>query len=194
MRDKLDRFIFEVTSQAMEMYEDFFGYEYPFTKYDQIFCPEYNWGAMENAGCVTFNDRYVFRQDPGATKMTTFANTITHELAHHWFGNLVTMKWWNDLWLNESFADFISHFCLHKIIPKCQSFKMADIWVQFNVRKGWGYSTDQQVTTHPISGPVPNTEAAESIFDGITYAKGAATLRQLLALMGEDLFSAALKF
>ncbi len=87
-------------------------------------------------------------------------------MAHHWFGNLVTMKWWNDLWLNESFADFISHFCLVKIVDKVKTIKMGDIWNQFNLRKSWGYRADQLITTHPIAGEVPNTEAAESIFDG----------------------------
>lgn len=96
----------------MGFYENFFGFKYPFNKYDQIFCPEFNAGAMENAGLVTFNDNYVFKEEVEPLKITRFANTIAHELSHHWFGNLVTMNWWNDLWLNESFADFISHYCL----------------------------------------------------------------------------------
>lgn len=174
----------------MEVYESFFGYKFVFPKYDQIFCPEFNCGAMENAGLVTFNDLYVFKEAVDATRITNFANTITHELAHHWFGNLVTMKWWNDLWLNESFADFISHFCLAKM--NITTRKTANIWSLFSSRKGWGYRADQLATTHPIAGDVPNTEAAESIFDGITYAKGAASLRQLLSLMGEDAFSTAM--
>ncbi|KRX11163.1 hypothetical protein PPERSA_10930 [Pseudocohnilembus persalinus] len=186
----LSEYIFEVTEQSMEVYEQFFGYKFAFPKYDQIFCPEFNCGAMENAGLVTFNDLYIFKEAVDAVRLTNFANTITHELAHHWFGNLVTMKWWNDLWLNESFADFISHFCLTKMNVK--SRQNANVWSIFNNRKGWGYRADQLATTHPIAGDVPNTEAAESIFDGITYAKGASSLRQLLSLMGEEAFSAAM--
>jgi aminopeptidase N len=139
----------------MKFYEKFFGYDYPFSKYDQIFCPEYNVGAMENVGCVTFNDLYVFREAVDVAKVTRFSNTITHELSHHWFGNLVTMKWWNDLWLNESFADFISHFALSNMNLK--SFKLGDIWIEFNARKGWGYRCDQLKSTHPIAGEVVNT-------------------------------------
>lgn len=145
---------------------------------------------MENAGCVTFNDLYVFKEEVDVGRLARFANTIVHELIHHWFGNLVTMKWWNDLWLNESFADFISYFCMSKLTITTKPF--PHVWAMANQRKGWGYATDQKITTHPIAGDVANTEAAESIFDGITYAKGAATLRQLLALVGEDLFSNAM--
>jgi len=99
----------------MEWYEQFFGYKFPFNKYDQIFVPEFNWGAMENAGLVTFNDNYVWREAVDSSKHTMLAVVVAHELSHHWFGNLVTMHWWNDLWLNESFADFISHFVLTKV-------------------------------------------------------------------------------
>ncbi|EGR28494.1 hypothetical protein IMG5_174220 [Ichthyophthirius multifiliis] len=188
---KMSDFIFEVTNDSMRLFEEFFGYPYPFSKYDQVYVPEYNVGAMENAGLVTFNDLYVFRETVTASRMTSLANTITHELSHHWFGNLVTMKWWNDLWLNESFADFISHFILSKMNVK--SIQLVDIWVKFNVNKSWGYRTDQLITTHPIACAVENTEAADSIFDGISYSKGSATLRQLLCLMGEQSFSKALQ-
>ena len=112
---KLKDIIFETTKESMKFYENFFGVPYAFSKYDSIFCPEYNWGAMENAGCVTFNDFYVFKDKVESSKMGSFLNTIAHEMAHHWFGNYVTMHWWNDLWLNESFADFISHYCLENI-------------------------------------------------------------------------------
>lgn len=130
---------------------------------------------MENAGIVAFNDIYVFREEVDTVKLTRLANTTSHELSHHWFGNLVTMKWWNDVWLNESFADFISHYCLSKITVK--SHPLCDIWVAFNTRKAWGYRTDEQITTHPIAGIVSDTNMAETVFDGITYAKGAATIR-----------------
>jgi aminopeptidase N len=111
----------------MVIYENFFETPYPFSKYDQIFCPEFNAGAMENAGLVTFNDMYVFKDEVDSSRLTSFANTITHELSHHWFGNLVTMRWWNDLWLNESFAEFISHFCLSKL--KFESRPITNIWI-----------------------------------------------------------------
>ena len=119
--ERMSDFVFEVTNESMRVFEEFFGVPYPFSKYDQIFCPEYNMGAMENAGCVTFTDIYVWKEEVDAVRRTYLAITISHELAHHWFGNLVTMKWWNDLWLNESFADFISYFCLSKCniqVPK----------------------------------------------------------------------------
>lgn len=184
-------FIFQVTFESMKFYEQFFGVKYQFSKYDSIFVAEYNWGAMENPGCVTFNDIYVFREQKPATSYTQFANTIAHEMAHHWFGDYVTMKWWNDLWLNESYADFISHFCLEKITKKINTIQLSSIPVMFNLRKGWGYREDQMVTTHPIAGEVKNTEEAETIFDGITYSKGAATMKQLLCIMGEKEFGDA---
>jgi len=184
--------VFEITRVCMEFYEKFFGYPYPFTKYDQVFCPEFNVGAMENPGVVTHNDLFIFREATTIQRRTVRANVITHELAHMWFGNLVTMKWWNDLWLNESFADFIAHFAMFKIQDKLTTIKMADPWLEFFRRKWWGYKEDQEDTTHPIAGPVKNTEVAETIFDGITYSKGAGTLKQLLYLIGEDNFSNAM--
>ncbi|EAS02858.2 peptidase M1 family aminopeptidase (macronuclear) [Tetrahymena thermophila SB210] len=188
---RISDFLFEVTNKSMEVYERIFGYDFPFNKYDQIYVPEFNWGAMENAGIVTFNDLYVYREEVDSVKLTKLANTTSHELSHHWFGNLVTMKWWNDVWLNESFADFISHYCLSQF--QTTTRPMSDIWVAFNARKAWGYRTDEQVTTHPIAGSVPDTNTAENVFDGITYAKGAATLRQLFSLVSVENFSKAMK-
>ncbi|CAK86275.1 unnamed protein product (macronuclear) [Paramecium tetraurelia] len=185
----LKDFIFEVTKKSMKFYENFFGVKYQFNKYDSVFVNEYNWGAMENPGCVTFNDVYVFKEKKPATSYTQFANTIAHEMAHHWFGDFVTMKWWNDLWLNESYADFISHFCLQNI--QIESIKLSSIPVMFNQRKGWGYREDQMLTTHPIAGEVINTEVAENIFDGITYSKGASVMKQLLCIMGAAKFGEA---
>ncbi|KAL4494534.1 hypothetical protein ABPG72_004436 [Tetrahymena utriculariae] len=183
--------LFASTIESMKLYEDLFGYPYPYHKYDQVFCPEYNMGAMENTGLVTFNDLYIFREEKTASSYTSFLNTVTHELSHHWFGNLVTMKWWNDLWLNESFADFISHYIISKMTVSHKP--LTNIWIEFNLRKSWGYRTDQLNTTHPIACLVENTEAADSIFDGISYSKGSATLRQLMSLMGDKPFSDALK-
>jgi aminopeptidase N len=177
----------------MKFFEEFFGYPFPFNKYDQVFAHEYKAGAMENAGIVTFNDIYIFKEKVSQEKMQDLANTISHELSHHWFGDLVTMKWWDDLWLNESFAEFISHFCLEKVKNKLKTVDIESSMASFLARKAWGYHEDQYITTHPIRGEVPNTSVADSIFDGITYAKGAATMKQLLLLMGEENFSAALK-
>ena len=168
-------FIFEVTTESMKFYENFFKVPYQFTKYDSIFVAEYNWGAMENPGCVTFNDLYVFREEKPIQSYTQLANTIAHEMAHHWFGDYVTMKWWNDLWLNESYADFISFYCLSNITIKTR--ELANIPNAFNQRKAWGYREDQMLTTHPIAGEVLNTEVAENIFDGITYSKGASCMK-----------------
>jgi aminopeptidase N len=184
--------IFDITRETLRFYESYFGYPYPFEKYDSIFCPEYKFGAMENPGAVTFNDRLVWRETVTLDRNTWRADVITHEAAHMWFGDLVTMKWWNDLWLNESFADYISHFCLAKIQDKVTTTKFADPWLTFFNRKGWGYRADQQRTTHPIAGEVLNTDQAESIFDGITYSKGAATLKQLMRLIGEENFGKAM--
>ena len=182
--------IFEFLNKGIEFYEEFFGYPYPFAKYDQIFCPEYNIGAMENAGAVTFNDLYVFKGEASIERICRRGRTIVHELAHMWFGDLVTMKWWNDLWLNESFADFAAITCL----KNCKfSFPTADFDVVGHLMKNWGYVEDQNKSTHPIAGEVRDTAEAESIFDGITYSKGSSVILQLYYLMGRESFCGALK-
>lgn len=136
----------------MKFFQSFFGVDYPFSKYDQVFAHEYKCGAMENAGIVTFNDLYIWKEKVSVESMLDLANTISHELSHHWFGNLSTMKWWDDLWLNQSFAEFISHFCLQKVRDNMKTIKYESSMSAFLARKAWGYHEDQLITTHPISG------------------------------------------
>ncbi|MDY2668639.1 aminopeptidase N [Schaalia hyovaginalis] len=178
--------IIDTTRKGFDFFEKQYGIAYPFTKYDQIFVPEYNAGAMENAGCVTFRDAYVFRTRPTEAQLETRANTILHELAHMWFGDLVTMKWWNDLWLNESFAEFMSHLAL------AEGTEFVDAWTGFMLRKDWGLRQDQLPTTHPITAEIRDLADVEVNFDGITYAKGASVLRQLVSYVGRDAFFAGL--
>lgn len=130
---------------------------------------------MKFQGVVSFNDLYVYKEDIDISKYSRLANTVAHELSHHWFGNFVTMKWWDNLWLNESFADFISHFCLTKI--KIESKPIQNMWLVYNNRKLGGYTADQMIQTHPICLYISDTNVANQIFDGITYNKGGATLR-----------------
>lgn len=178
--------IFDVTRKGFAFFESQYGIAYPFDKYDQVFVPEYNAGAMENAGCVTFRDQYIHRSRPTAAQLETRANTILHELAHMWFGDLVTMKWWNDLWLNESFAEFMSHLAL------AEGTEWTEAWTGFLLRKDWGLRQDQLPTTHPIKAEIRDLADVEVNFDGITYAKGASVLRQLVSYVGRDAFFAGL--
>ncbi len=181
-----DERIMHTTQRGFDVYEECFGYLYPFGSYDQIFVPEFNAGAMENAGCVTFRDEYLFRSRVGQEMYEARDNTILHELAHMWFGDLVTMTWWDDLWLNESFAEWASHFSLAKIH---QADGGSDPWVGFcSGRKAWASRQDQLPTTHPIAADMVDLVAVEQNFDGITYAKGASVLKQLVAFVGEGPF------
>jgi aminopeptidase N len=175
--------ILEVTRQGLDFFSDAFAYPYPWGKYDQIFVPEYNLGAMENPGLVTFTEAYINRGAATDAQRGGRANTILHEMAHMWFGDLVTMRWWDDLWLKESFADYMgSH-------ASAAATRFTDAWARFaNSRKAWAYRQDQLPTTHPIVADIPDLEAAKLNFDGITYAKGAAVLKQLVAFVGEDAF------
>ncbi|HEY0694431.1 MAG TPA: aminopeptidase N [Kribbella sp.] len=190
LKDSLDtRDLFEVTKQGFELFERAFGTPYPFGKYDQAFVPEYNMGAMENAGCVTLRDEYIFRSRTTHAELESRANTVLHELAHMWFGDLVTMRWWDDLWLNESFAEWASHWA-----QATATTKYTGAWTTFcNARKNWAYRQDQLPSTHPIAADMVDFHAVEVNFDGITYAKGASVLRQLVAFVGEDTFISALK-
>ena len=179
------------TQRGFEVYEAEFGYPYPFGKYTQSFVPEFNAGAMENAACITHRDDLLFRSRVTSAAYENRDNTILHELAHMWFGDLVTMKWWDDLWLNESFAEWASHYCQEKIVEKHGGI---DPWVSFaNQRKTWGYTQDQLPTTHPIAADMIDLDTVEQNFDGITYAKGASTLKQLVAFVGEDKFLAGVR-
>ena len=180
--------LLEVTRQGFAFFEDAFDYPYPFGKYDQAYVPEYNMGAMENAGCVTFRDEYLPRSRQTTAFYEQRANTVLHEMAHMWFGDLVTMRWWDDLWLNESFAEWASH---HASVKATQ---YTEAWTGFtNARKNWAYRQDQLPSTHPIAADNFDLEAVEVNFDGITYAKGASTLKQLVAWVGEEEFLAGLR-
>jgi len=180
--------IFDCTRRGFTFYEEEFDCAFPFTKYDQIFTPEYNMGAMENAGAVTFNEMYVFRAKVTEAIVERRALTILHELAHMWFGNLVTMRWWNDLWLNESFAEWASTTCSAEVT------QWRSAWTTFGTaEKTWAYRQDQLSSTHPIVADIRNLEDVEVNFDGITYAKGASVLKQLVAHVGRDTFTAGLR-
>ena len=175
--------ILGITRRGLDFFGEAFGRPYPWGKYDQIFVPEYNLGAMENPGLVTFTERYVFRGAATVAQHEGRANTILHEMAHMWFGDLATMRWWDDLWLKESFADFSGAYAA------VAAGGFPDAWVTFaSRRKGWAYVQDQLPTTHPIVADIPDLEAAKLNFDGITYAKGASVLKQLVAFVGEDAF------
>ena len=181
--------LFLVTKQGFDFFHEQFGVRFPLPKYDQLWVPDFNAGAMENFGCVTHAEaHYIFRSQVTDFEYEQRANTILHELAHMWFGDLVTMRWWNDLWLNESFAEWASHWC------NTHATRFTDAWTTFlSVRKTWGYRQDQLSSTHPVYCEMPDLEAVEVNFDGITYAKGASVVKQLVAYVGLDAFLAGLR-
>jgi len=175
--------ILETTQRGFDVFESTFGVPYAFDSYDQIFVPEFNFGAMENAGCVTFRDQYLFRSRVTAREMEARDNTILHELAHMWFGDMVTMTWWNDLWLNESFAEFTSTLATAEITRWDQA------WTTFQtLEKGWAYNQDQLSSTHPVAAEINDLHDVEVNFDGITYAKGASVLAALVGYVGRENF------
>ncbi|GII91679.1 aminopeptidase N [Sinosporangium siamense] len=181
--------IFEVTRQGFDFFHRVFDFRYPFGKYDQLFVPEFNAGAMENAGCVTFVEDYIFRSRVTDAAVERRAETILHEMAHMWFGDLVTMRWWDDLWLNESFATYTSVLALAEATRWGQGS-----WTTFaNSEKAWAYRQDQLPSTHPIAADMVDMEAVAVNFDGITYAKGASVLKQLVAYVGLDNFLAGVR-
>ncbi len=178
-------YVFEKTRQGFEFYEKAFDQPYPFEKYDQLFVPEFNAGAMENAGAVTFTETYVFRSKVTDAIRERRVVTILHELAHMWFGDLVTMKWWNDLWLNESFAEYAS------TLATAEATEWKGAWTTFTaLEKSWAYRQDQLPSTHPIVAEINDLADVQVNFDGITYAKGASVLKQLVAWVGQEKFLA----
>ena len=180
--------LFELTKAGFAFYEEEFDLAYPFAKYDQIFTPEFNAGAMENVGAVTFTEVYVFRARETEARIERRALTLLHELAHMWFGDLVTMRWWDDLWLNESFAEWAS------TTAQAEATRWKTAWTTFaTAEKNWAYRQDQLSSTHPIVAPIRHLEDVEANFDGITYAKGASVLKQLVAYVGRDAFREGLR-
>ncbi|MDF2442216.1 MAG: aminopeptidase, partial [Subtercola sp.] len=178
-------YVFEKTRQGFEFYENAFNFPYPFAKYDQLFVPEFNAGAMENAGAITFTEAYVFRSKVTDAQRERRVVTILHELAHMWFGDLVTMKWWNDLWLNESFAEYAS------TLATAGATEWKGAWATFaSTEKSWAYRQDQLPSTHPIVATINDLDDVQVNFDGITYAKGASVLKQLVAWVGQEEFLA----
>ena len=180
--------VIDVTKAGIDFYEQAFDQDFPFRKYDQVFVPEYNMGAMENPGAITYVESYVFRSDVADAVRERRDLTILHELAHMWFGDLVTMRWWDDLWLNESFAEYAS------TLASAEVTRWSDSWTTFALsEKSWAYQQDQLPSTHPVVADMVDFEAVETNFDGITYAKGASVLRQLVAYVGREEFFAGVR-
>jgi len=184
--DKDHEELFTVTAQCFDEYHRLFGIRYPFGEYHQVFVPEYNAGAMENPGCITLADELVFKAQATDSLRAFRAMVVAHEMAHQWFGDLVTMTWWDDLWLNESFAEYMGY----RTTNSCTKFN--DVWVEYAFRtKAWGLAADQRSSSHPVAGNgAQDTQQALTEFDGISYSKGAAALRQLNTYLGEESFIA----
>ncbi|GJF30785.1 aminopeptidase [Kitasatospora sp. NE20-6] len=180
--------LFAVTRASFDRLHGLFEERYPFGSYDQAFVPEFNWGAMENPGCVVFRDELLFRSAPTEPQREMRAMVVCHEMAHMWFGDLVTMTWWDDLWLNESFAEMLGYRIA------ADSTRFTGAWTSFSVkRKGWGYDADQRGSTHPVAATAMGSVAEALVnFDGISYAKGASVLRQLVHWLGDKAFFAGL--
>jgi aminopeptidase N len=180
--------IFAKTGACLDRFHELFGVRYPYGKYDHAFMPEFNAGAMENPGCVTYRDEFIFTSAVTDSEREMRVEVIAHEMAHMWFGDLVTMRWWDDLWLNESFAEYLGY----RVTQEASEFTEA--WTSFAIgRKAWGYAADQRPSTHPVSAVVRDAGEALLNFDGISYAKGASVLRQLVAWLGDDAFFAGLR-
>jgi aminopeptidase N len=180
--------LLEFTGGCLDEFHRLFGIRYPWGEYHQAFVPEFNWGAMENPGCVTFREHLLFRTRVTDSDRRQRESVIAHEMAHMWFGNLVTMQWWDDLWLNESFAEYLGH-------QVCSTVTGDNLWIEFGAhRKSWGHAADRRPSTHPVAGNgVMDAESALGVVDGISYAKGAAVLRQLAEHLGDDVFYGGLR-
>jgi aminopeptidase N len=192
LRDALERDGQELLGFTAKCFEEFhrlFGIGYPWGAYHQVFCPDFNWGAMENVGCVTIRDQYMFRGRATTADRSARASTIAHEMAHMWFGNLTTFRWWDDMWLNEAFAEYLGYR-----VTDVASSEFAP-WIDFGiVRKAWGYTADRRPSTHPVAGNgIEDTAAAENAFDGISYAKGASVVRQVATYLGDETFLRGLR-
>ena len=180
--------LFALSKRLLDFYGDLFDEPYPFAKLDQVFVPEFNWGGMENVANITYTDTVIFRDPPTADQLVRRDEYFAHEIAHMWFGDLVTMRWWNDIWLNESFASYVAYYALDALGDH------PTIWQDFNFRmKLWAYREDQLPTTHKIADEVPSTDETFLNFDGISYGKGAAVLKQLVAAIGRDAFRDGLR-
>ncbi|MGH2760488.1 MAG: aminopeptidase N, partial [Actinomycetota bacterium] len=180
--------LFDITKRGLDFFAQMFDYPYYMDTYDQVFCPEYKFGAMENLGCVTYSENFVFRSKVTEAERERRAEVILHEMSHMWFGDLVTMRWWDDLWLNESFATYMAY------LAKERATRFTSSWVSFATdEKAWAYRQDQLPTTHPIVADIPDVHATHLNFDGITYAKGASVLKQLVAWVGEEGFFKGLR-
>ncbi len=180
--------LFDLTKRLLDFYGEFFEEPYPFDKLDQVFIAEFNWGGMENVANITYTDTVIFRDPPTNDQLVRRAEYFAHEIAHMWFGDLVTMQWWNDIWLNESFASYVAYFALDAL------GEHPTVWQDFNYRmKLWAYREDQMPTTHQIAGEAPSTDETFLNFDGISYGKGASVLKQLVAAIGPDAFRDGLR-
>lgn len=189
--EKIVKTWFTVAKRGLEFYEDMFGTPYPFGKIDHVFVADYNMGAMENVGCILYTDGYVERDEVITnTRRQNILITLLHELSHLWFGDLVTMKWWDDLWLNESFANFISYLALDKA-KGLEEYNLS--WSMYLDEHYWGLKEDKQDTTHPIATHCEHTEQASDLFDGISYGKGACFLKQLYFYFGEEVLRVGIK-
>jgi len=181
--------LFTITKNGMKFYEEFFGVNYPFEKYDQLFVPEFNEGAMENVGAVTFSEGHIYREKPTRSRRAQRCDTVLHEMAHMWFGNLVTPVWWDGLWLNESFATYMAALST----AEATEFGALSWQNFFGSDKAWAYREDQLSTTHPIQGKVNTTDQTFLTFDGITYAKGASLIKQLVYVLGRKGFTEGMR-
>lgn len=177
----------EAVVTGIKWYSEFFGVDFPWSKYDQIFCPEFKYGAMENVGAVTFSENYIPSGKLTVTHLTRLQNTTLHELCHQWFGNLCTMEWWNDLWLNEAFATYMAYLCTAE--NENLFNKTPGMWITLNTRKTMANNADTLSTTHPIKKDAETTDSADDMVNAITYGKGSAFIKQLIHMIGKEAMS-----